>query len=155
MKTELHELAKTLLDVVPLVMRSIRAEMRAHRNAELSVPQFRVLGYVKMRAGVSLSAVAEHMGLTPASMSAMVEALVARGLVLRTTDSTDRRRVVIEITHDGDEAWTAAWEATCTSMVNRMKELDAAQRRELTGGLQALRLLFAGVGDGAPASGPR
>jgi hypothetical protein len=36
-----------LLDVLPQVMRAIRAEMRSHRALGLSVPQFRALGFVR------------------------------------------------------------------------------------------------------------
>jgi hypothetical protein len=37
--------ARELLDVAPAIVRAIRAEMRSHRLAELSVPQFRTMGY--------------------------------------------------------------------------------------------------------------
>lgn len=139
---EPQELAEMLLEVVPLVMRSIRAEMRAHRNAELSEPQFRVLSYMQLRGKASLSEIAEQMGLTPASMSTMVETMVGRSLLDRRTDTSDRRKVVIETTAIGDEAWAAAWEATCQSMASRLRKLGGSKRRELARGLRDLRLLF-------------
>jgi DNA-binding MarR family transcriptional regulator len=151
---ELQELAKNILDVIPLITRSIRTEMRVKRAAELSVPQFRVLGYVEWHTRVSLSAVAEHMGLTLPSMSKMVDGLVVRGFVHRTPDSLDRRRVAIQTTPKGREAWTAARQATCASMVHRLQGLGAAKRRELSHGLDTLRFLFSKVGDEpTPAGG--
>ena len=40
------ETARQVLEVVPLVMRTVRTEMRRHRAHHLSVPQFRTLGFV-------------------------------------------------------------------------------------------------------------
>lgn len=150
MEEELHNLARTLLEVVPLVNRSIRAEVRAHRSAELSVPQFRVLGYVKQGVRVSLSDIAEHMGLTLPSMSTMVDGLVSRGLVDRTRDGEDRRKVTIVLTAHGEEIWTAAWKAVCASMVRRLRGLDAERRREMLRAFETLGSLFAQAAEGAP-----
>jgi DNA-binding MarR family transcriptional regulator len=33
--------AREILDIVPVIMRVIRAEMRNHRSADLAIPQFR------------------------------------------------------------------------------------------------------------------
>ena len=58
------ELASKLVEVIPLVMRAIRSHMRANRALDLSVPQYRALGFVVRHPGASLSQVAEHQGLT-------------------------------------------------------------------------------------------
>lgn len=141
-RTGLGELATTLLDVVPLVSRSIRDEMRANRDAALSVPQFRVLGYVHRRRSVSLSAIAEHLGLTLPSMSRMVDGLLARGLVARHRSRSDRRCVEISTTARGESAWLSARTATRDSMMARLGVLGAERRLELRRGLAALRLVF-------------
>lgn len=139
---DLRELATSLLEVVPLVARAIRAEMRAHRNATLSVPQFRILNFVQLQGKSSLSAVASHMGLSMPSASTMVDALVGRALLSRRADTVDRRKVVIETTKRGQKAWAAAWQATCESMQRRLQSLDPSQRQELSGGLVSLHAVF-------------
>lgn len=146
---ETYKLATSLLDVVPLVNRAIRAEIRAHRSAELSVPQFRILGYVRQGSRVSLSDIAEHMGLTLPSMSKMVDGLCARGLLDRARDEDDRRKVSIVITSRGEEIWTAAWKSVCASMMQTLGRLDERKRQELLGALEALRSLFSQAADGA------
>lgn len=75
--------AAAVLEVVPALMRVIRARMRAQRAAGLSVVQFRALGYVGRHAGAPLSALAEHLGLTPPATSRLVEGMVARGMLRR------------------------------------------------------------------------
>lgn len=136
------ELAETLLDVVPLVMGSIRTEMRAHRKAELSVPQFRVLNFLHFQGTASLSNIAEHIGQTSPSMSAMIDGLASRGLVSRELNNLDRRKVAIEITPKGKEAWESAWKATCHAMADRLRRVDLTRRQQLSGGLRTLRSLF-------------
>lgn len=137
------DLAQALLEVVPMVMRAIRTEMRGNRDAALSVPQFRVLSYVRHNGSVSLSLIAEHLGLTPPSVSAMVDCLVARGCLDRRPDDADRRKVAIALTKKGGELWAAAYDATRASFVRRLGGLGAAQREVLAAGMETLRLAFA------------
>src|SRR5512136_2172583 len=96
--------AQEILEVVPAVMRAIRAEMRRHRMADLSVPQFRTLAFVDRNVDASLSDVAEHIGLTLPSMSKIVDGLVSRKLVTRQTHPTDRRRMTLTLTTRGQTA---------------------------------------------------
>ena len=96
--------AQEILEVVPAVMRAIRAEMRRHRTADLSVPQFRALAFINGKADASLSDVAEHIGLTLPSMSKIIEGLVTRKLVTRQTHPTDRRRLMLALTARGQTA---------------------------------------------------
>jgi DNA-binding MarR family transcriptional regulator len=75
-----EQCAQDVLDVAPLIMRAIRADMRAHRHAGFSVPQFRMLAFLNRNEGASLSGLAEFIGLTLPSASTMVDTLVARKL---------------------------------------------------------------------------
>ena len=96
--------AQEILEVVPAVMRTIRAELRRHRMADLTVPQFRTLAFIDHKADASLSDVAEHIGLTLPSMSKIVDGLVVRKLVTRQTHPTDRRRMTLALTTRGQTA---------------------------------------------------
>ena len=59
-----EECARELLEVVPLVMRDIRTQMRSERTPDLTVPQFRTMLFIDRNMGASLSEVAEHIGIT-------------------------------------------------------------------------------------------
>lgn len=76
-------IARELLEVVPVIMRTIRAEMRSHRGADMSVVQFRALLFLNRNPGTSLSAVAEHLDLTLPTVSKMIDGMVANHLVTR------------------------------------------------------------------------
>lgn len=141
-----EECAREVLDVVPLVMRAIRAEMRSHRTPDLSVPQFRALLYLRRHPGASLSAVSEHLGLTPPSTSKLVDGLVARGLVARQTSPTDRRRVMLLVTPPGEAILQAASEATQARLAEALARLDDGGRAAVLKAMEALRALFGASG---------
>jgi len=93
--------AALLMEVVPRVMQRIRMEMRSHRAPGLSVPELRTLIYLYRNEGVSLSEVAEHIGLKLPSMSKTVDALVARKLVIRRALAHDRRYMSLRLSAHG------------------------------------------------------
>lgn len=137
-----EECAHQVLDVVPLVMRAIRVEMRRHA-LDLSVPQFRVLTYLNRAEGASLSDVAEHIGLTLPSMSKMIDGLVVRGLVTRQTSTTDRRCVTLALTARGKSAFEAARRATQARLAQMLAALPAGERASVVQAMQALHPIFA------------
>ncbi len=76
-------IAREVLDIVPIVMRVIRTEMRNQGSAEMGMPQFRALLFISRNPGSSLLAVAHHLGLTSPTVSKMVDGLVLNSLVRR------------------------------------------------------------------------
>jgi len=62
-------------------------------DADLTVPQLRVMVILSRTASASLSEVAEQIGISPSNASRTCDQLVRRGLVVRTEDQDDRRRL--------------------------------------------------------------
>ncbi|HZC04876.1 MAG TPA: MarR family transcriptional regulator [Ktedonobacterales bacterium] len=143
-----ESLAAALMEVAPLVMREIRARMRQNRGAGLSVPQFRALGYVRRHPACSLTALAEHLGLSVPATSRLVEALVAAGLVLREASPSDRRFVRLILSDEGERIQAEARSAALKSLAARLESLDPAQRAGVAWALEPLRQIFASQGSG-------
>ena len=135
--------ARSVLDVVPLVMRTLRAEMRRHRAADLTVVQFRTMNYLHNRPGASLSAVADHIGLTLPAMSTLVDGLVERKMVTRGAAAGDRRRIMLALTEQGQAALEATKAAAEAQLAGRLARLSAAECAVVTQAMQILRPLFA------------
>src|SRR5690349_7864209 len=91
------ECAARLVDVAPIIMRRVRARMR-REMPDLTMPQFRSLVFIEAHQGCALRAVADHLGNTPATCSALVDRLVRRGWVSRITDAANRRQVRLTLT---------------------------------------------------------
>src|SRR5262250_3301744 len=101
------ECAARLVDTAPLVVRRVRARMR-REMPDLTMPQFRALVYVEVHKGCALRALADHLGITPATSSALVDRLVQRGWVTRATDAANRRQVRLALTARGAAMLAAA-----------------------------------------------
>jgi DNA-binding MarR family transcriptional regulator len=139
--------AQEILEVVPAVMRTIRAELRRHRTADLSVPQFRTLAFIDRNADASLSDVAEHIGLTLPSMSKIVEGLVIRKFVTRQTHPTDRRRMTLTLTARGLAALQASRVATRACLAEKLTTLSDRQREIIVQAMGILRPVFTSQGE--------
>ena len=69
-------------------------------SVDLSLPQYRILGLLDEHSEVS-SVLAERLAVRPPTVTAVVDGLVARGLVERQAVEGDRRRVGHVLTPDG------------------------------------------------------
>ncbi len=136
------ECAALLVDVIPLVMRSVRKEMRRAVPVEVSVPQFRSLAFLSRHPGASLSHLAEHLGLTPPSTSKLIDGLVERGLVTRETPSEDRRKVMLTLTHRGVSTMEGARGTTVSHLSALLGSLPVSEREVIVRAMHALRGVF-------------
>ncbi len=148
-RSSVGECAHEVLDVVPIVFRVIRAELRKHGAKEMSVPQYRTLAFVYRNEGASLSEVGDHIGLTLPTMSLLVDGLVARGLVSRRTDPEDRRRMTLTLTEAGRARLESARAATMANLEERLRQLSASDRATITTAMRMLSELFTGGKDSA------
>lgn len=134
--------AREVMETIPLVMRCIRGEMRSRRAPLLSVPQFRVLTFLNGMPRAPLSRVAEHLGVTRSTASAIVDRLVRRELVNRTEDPQERRCVVLTLTPAGTQHLQQAREATCAHLAKVLAGLSPADLLQVEAGLTLLGRAF-------------
>ncbi len=134
--------AREVLDVIPQIMRAIRADLRRGRDADLSVAQFRTLVYLGRQSGASLSELAEHIGLTLPSMSKLVDGLVDRGLANRAEDPKDRRRLMLCLTGQGQALVEASLHGTQSYLAGILDKLSREQRATIVAAMDALRQVF-------------
>ena len=137
--------ARVVLDVIPVVMRLIKAEMRLHRSADLSIPQFRTLTFLNRNSGASLYEVANHLGLTSPSTSSLVDELVKRDLIHRQLSTTDRRRITLVMTPLGETILKTARQETHSRLASILKELSPTDLELIT---QALLVLQSVIPEG-------
>jgi DNA-binding MarR family transcriptional regulator len=151
--------ATLVLDVVPLAMRRIRTYMRAARASDLTVPQFRALAFLNTHPGVTLSDVAEYVGLTLPAASRMVDGLVARGYAARQLSPTSRRCVELRLSAPGEEMLHVTMRHTENALATLLAPLAGEQRETMMAALETLRQAFSmlpGAGGGliAPTKTP-
>jgi DNA-binding MarR family transcriptional regulator len=136
------ECGRDLLEVVPGVLRVIRAVMRGNRAAGLSVPQFRTLCFLSHFDGTSLSTVADHLDLSLPAMSRMVNGLVLRGYVIRRVGSSDRRHISLSLSAKGKAAMGSTRKAAEPQLAVELEKLSPSQRETICSAMDVLRELF-------------
>jgi len=141
-QTTPEQVASQVFEVVPGVMRSLRAQMREAREGDLSVTQFRVLGFIDRHKGTSLSDVADHIGLSLPSMSKIVDGLVTQRLVGREFDRADRRRMTLTLTPRGRSVLEAARAETRTAVAKSLGGLTPDELATVGAAMEILRPLF-------------
>ena len=151
MENSVAECARQILDVTPIVMRAIRGQMRSHRATGLSVTHFRALVFMDRRPGSTLSALAEHLGLSAATVSKMVEKLVEAGLVRREASPNDRRRTPLCLTARGQSVMETARRGTLVWLSTQVSGLGPIQRDTVVRAMGSLHRLF---GDYQPEAAP-
>lgn len=134
--------AERLLAIVPTLMQALRVEMRAGRSADLTVPQFRILVFFQIHPGAPLTQAAEHLGLSLPAASKLAEGMVARGLLVRETCASDRRRIALALTEDGLRHLVAARAAAVSVFTGKLADLSAMELDVLFAVLGSLQTLF-------------
>ena len=138
-----EESASELLEVVPIIMREIRSEMRSRRSPDLTVPQFRTLVFVSRNEGSSLLEVAIFMGLTSPSASRLVDVLISRGLMTREEHPSDRRRLKLGVTRRGQAVLENCTQGTLAHLSSKLSRVGAEDREVIVRAMQTLRSVFA------------
>ena len=69
-------------------------------QVELTLPQYRVLG-ILAEGSAAASGLADRLAVRRPSITALIDGLVARGLVDRRQEDADRRRVELRLTPEG------------------------------------------------------
>jgi DNA-binding MarR family transcriptional regulator len=134
--------ASKLMEAMPVIMQFVRVEMRRQREPSLSVPQFRVLAFLSHNPDSSLSDVAEHIGITRATASPLIDRLVQRGLVDRREDPTERRHIQLKLTHEGHDRLEEMRDSTRQTLAELLNELTPEELGQVSAGLTLLSRVF-------------
>jgi DNA-binding MarR family transcriptional regulator len=140
-----EDCALQVLDAVPPVIWFIRREMRAYRKG-LSLPQFRALALIHRRPSASVSAVADHLGVSLPTASRLVQGLVEQGLLARKACADDRRQLSLAIAPAGQTVLQTAWSATQNRLTDQLRSLSPVQRQSIAQAMGALKEVFGALG---------
>lgn len=111
---------------------------------DLSESKFIILMFLKRagNTGLGVSTIAEKLGVTKATTSKLVHALVKQGFVTQTPSQADKRATVVKSTPLGQRKLAAFLPHNFSTVNTMMAELTPADRTTLT---QLLRTLDHGI----------
>ncbi|HZT54359.1 MAG TPA: MarR family transcriptional regulator, partial [Gaiellaceae bacterium] len=118
----------------------------ALRQHGLTTPQYTALSVLRARSGLSNAQLARRALITPQSMSEVVAALEAKGLVRRRSDPDHGRILRTELTERGAASLAAADGTVDEIEAQMLAELAPPERERLLAWLASCaRMLGAGI----------
>ena len=99
---------------------------------------FSVLALIVANPGVRPSAIAEELRVKPSNVAALVNALVAAGLVERTPDAAELRANLLHATKAGLDAWEEMDRSHHEADARFVERLSAPERKRLVALLRRL-----------------
>ena len=117
-------------------------------QVELTLPQYRVLG-ILAEGTAAASGLADRLAVRRPSITALIDGLVARGLVDRRQEDADRRRVELRLTAEGTSTLAradAAVDEYLVAIAGHLPDKDEAMA------LRSLRAVGQGDGGVTPGS---
>jgi DNA-binding MarR family transcriptional regulator len=126
---DLDRAAGELSACVGLLVRRLR---QVHVDGELTLSQTQVLVRLERDGPATPGVLAAGEQITPQSMGAILAALEERGLVSRSGDPSDGRRVVMSVTAAGREALQGVRQEKAQRLARAIEEgLTPAEQRQV------------------------
>jgi DNA-binding MarR family transcriptional regulator len=128
----------TLKKWVMFVMRrSMHSMITFTKEKELSMSQMGAMFQI-LRGSNSVSSIGEHLGVTSAAASQLLERLVQQGIIQRVEDQHDRRVRQIILTDDGRQLIRDGLAARQGWLENLSNALTEAEKEQITLALDIL-----------------
>jgi len=130
-----------LLPLVRLTQHAEAAIARVLADASLKVEDWRVLDELAARRTMPMTDLAQATLITGPTLTRTVDRLVSEGLIYRTADASDRRRVLVALTPRGRNTRNRLAEAVAAAEREALESwgLDLDALRELVHGTSLLR----------------
>src|ERR1700751_2398213 len=115
----------------------IHAE-RSITNAGLCLTDFAALEALLHKGPLTITQIQEKVLLASGSMTAAIDRLEKRGLVVRKFTSSDRRARVVELTQEGKQVAAEYFEKHARDLEALMSALSAEEKRQVYASLKKL-----------------
>jgi DNA-binding MarR family transcriptional regulator len=138
--------ADGLAEGIARLRRALRRGARvASPGNSLAVAQLELLSALAEHPGFRPGQLARLLRMRPNTVTTIVNALTAQGMISRSTPEGDRRAIELTITDAGQQA-VHAWQATNAAVLHlALSTLPAPQRRALAAAVPALEALAEAV----------
>ena len=152
---EALEAARQIVTTMPRMFKTV---MRHARETD-AVPEARDMGDAQtwvlhaLHKGPQVStALARRFNVTTPTMTAIVEALVAKGYVERTPDTEDRRRIILTLTAAGSEMSEQVHAHVCQALARFLSPLSHEQLKDVVQAFSHIRSLLPDDNTGCPVA---
>lgn len=148
---QISELATALMDIMPKIIRQLRADVpledehleqrpgwREVREVRATFGQLGLLAVLIDHERCTMQKLAAHMGVAPSTATAMVKRLYAQGYLERERDETNWRTVWVKPTETGRMAVQVYRQVSLATLHCRVERLNTEERERILAALPAL-----------------
>ena len=132
MRTESRATAELATSLRPVILRlGRRLRQMRDESVELTASQSSAMGILLRRGDLTMGELAAEEKVRPPTVTRLVNALEARGLLTRTPDPRDGRQSLVGLTEDGRALLLANRRRRDQWLAVRLTELDPGERELL------------------------
>ena len=124
--------------VAVFMRRSMRSFIQYAREHGLSMSQINALFHIHHHGGSGVTDLGEHLGISNAAVSQLLERLVQQGLILRYEDPADRRAKKLTLTEKGAQTLQEGIHARQGWLHDLSAALSAAEKEQVAAALKIL-----------------
>ena len=124
--------------VAVFMRRSMRSFIQYAREHGLSMSQINALFHIHHHGGSGVTDLGEHLGISNAAVSQLLERLVQQGLIRRDEDPADRRAKKLTLTEKGALTLQEGIHARQGWLHDLAGTLSAAEKEQVTAALKIL-----------------
>ena len=124
--------------VAVFMRRSMQSFIRYARQSGLSMSQINALFHIHHAGGRGVTDLGEHLGISNAAVSQLLERLVQQGLILRYEDPADRRAKKLTLTDKGAQMLQEGIHARQGWLHDLSATLSAAEKEQVAAALKIL-----------------
>lgn len=131
-------------EVVDAVLAANRLFVAVATNAlagiapEVTLPQFRTLVLLDQRGSMTVTQLADALGVVPSTATRMCDRLVAKKLIRRVTDRGNRRRVTLSLRSEGSSLIEQSTRRRRKEIARLLATVSPADQARLADGLRVL-----------------
>ena len=138
-------------DFVPLMEALSRAhqafalydgELHRLSGADLTAPQAKVIFCLGNTDGLTCSEITEQTLITKGTLTGVIDRLEDKGLVQRWGDSDDGRRIIVDLTKQGERLFASEYPRYIAALKERFDVLSARDRNQAVRLLEQITSLF-------------
>ena len=122
------QLGELLLSLRRKIIESCRKEGLPD---DLTMPEAEILWFIGPEGSVTMKAIAEHLKITPPSVTSMVRALEEKDIVERRADPADRRTVSIVLSKKAKALYSAIKKKKDGVLKKMLSRLSEKEKKEL------------------------
>ena len=140
---ELETDAVAIADALRPALLRISRELRREARAEgVSPEQVSLLVSIKYSPGIGVNELAAKERVSPPALTKHVDRLQRDGLVTRTPNDDDKRRVGLNLTEEGQRVLRRVRSRRTAWLASRLRDLDESERAAIEAAVEPLMRLL-------------